>query len=313
MNKDDKIYIAGHTGLVGTALLERLKSEGYLNIITRTRKELNLTQQSKVENFFRKEKPHYVIMAAARVGGIKANMSYPAQFLYENLVIQTNVIHSAYVYDTKKLLFFGSSCSYPRECPQPMKEEYLLSGYLEPTNESYAVAKIAGIKMCQTYNRQYGTNFICAMPTNTYGTHDNFNPDDSHVIPAFLEKFHKAKKTQKQTVTIWGTGNPIREFMYVDDLVDACTFLMKNYHSTEIINVGSYEETSIKELAGLVKDIVEYRGEIIFDTSKPDGIPKKVLDTNKLMNLGWRAKTSLREGIRKTYKWYLQHLKICNT
>jgi len=309
MQKNEGIYIAGHAGLVGTATFNRLRAEGYTKVITRSHKELNLTNQWEVNNFFKNTKPEYVILAAAKVGGIFANKTYPAQFIYDNLSIQTNVIHLSYQYGVKKLLFFGSACSYPRECPQPIKEEYLLSGYLEPTNEPYAVAKIAGIKMCQAYNRQYGTNFICAIPTNVYGPNDNFDLNNSHVIPALLRKFYEAKVNDRKAVTLWGMGSPTREFIYVDDLADACRFLMENYNSSEIINVGSGEEISIKELSHLVKDVIEYRGEIIFDKSKPDGAPRKVLDGSKMNRLGWKAKVSLKEGLRKTYKWYKDHEK----
>ena len=308
MTKDSKIHIAGHTGLVGSAILSRLKKDGYTNIILRTHHELDLTRQANVEEFFVRENPEYVFLAAAKVGGILANSSYPAQFIYENLAIQTNVIHSAYLCGVKKLLFLGSACSYPRECPQPMKEEYLLSGYLEPTNEPYAVAKIAGIKMCHAYNRQYGTNFICAIPTNTYGPSDNFGSEDSHVIPALIKKFHEAKIKREREVVIWGTGRPIREFLYVDDLADACIFLMQNYDESEGINVGVGEEASIKELAFLVKGAVGYDGDIIFDASKPDGSPRKLLDISKLKKLGWQAKISLKDGLQRTYNWYLEHL-----
>lgn len=306
MIKNSKIYIAGHTGLVGSACLRRLEKEGYENIVKKTHQELDLTHQVEVEDFFKTEKPQYVILAAAKVGGIQANVNYPAQFIYENIAIQNNVIHFAYLYGVEKLLFFGSACSYPRECPQPMKEEYLLSGYLEPTNEPYAVAKIAGMKMCEAYNKQYKTNYVCAIPTNVYGPNDNFDTNNSHVIPAFIIKFHTAKIKEQKSVILWGTGNPAREFVYVDDLAEACLFLMRNYNSSEIINVGSGEEISIKNLAYLIKDVIGYHGEITFDTSKPDGAPRKVLDGSKLKNIGWEAKTSLQEGIRKTYQWYLK-------
>ena len=308
MTKDSKIYIAGHRGLVGSAILQRLQTDGYLNVITKTHQELDLTRQADTEAFFKKEMRDYIFLSAAKVGGIYANSTYPAQFIYENLAIQTNVIHSAYLCGVKKLLFLGSACSYPRECPQPMKEEYLLSGYLEPTNEPYAVAKIAGIRMCHAYNRQYGTNFICAIPTNTYGPSDNFGSEDSHVIPALIKKFHKAKIKREREVVIWGTGRPIREFLYVDDLADACFFLMQNYDESEGINVGVGEEASIKELAFLVKGAVGYDGDIIFDASKPDGSPRKLLDISKLKKLGWQAKISLKDGLQRTYNWYLEHL-----
>jgi len=305
--KDTKIYIAGHTGLIGTALFTRCRKEGYKNIVVKTHAELDLTRQSDTELFFEMERPDYVVMAAARVGGIKANITYPAEFIYENIAIQTNVIHSAYKYGVKKLLFFGSACSYPRECPQPMKEEYLLSGYLEPTNEPYAVAKIAGIKMCQAYNRQYGTNFICAVPTNVYGPNDNFGADNSHVIPALIMKFHDAKQKNESAVTIWGTGRPMREFIYVDDIADACIFLMQHYDGSDIINVGTGEEIAIQELAILIKEVVGYNGDIIFDASKPDGAPRKMLDVKRLKKLGWQAMTPLKDGLQKTYEWYLKH------
>jgi GDP-L-fucose synthase len=307
--KEDKIYIAGHTGLIGSAILRKLKQEGYSNIILRTHTELDLTSQSDVEFFFQKEQPQYVILAAGKVGGIRANITYPAQFIYENLVIQTNIIHSSYRSGVKKLLFLGSACSYPRDCPQPMKEEYLLSGYLEPTNEPYAIAKIAGMKMCQAYNWQYGTNFICAVSANVYGPNDNFDPHDSHVIPALIRKFHQAKMKGDTSVIVWGTGTPCREFICADDLADACIFLMHNYNKSEIINIGSGEAVSINELTRIIKEVVGYSGEIVFDTSKPDGVPRKVLDISKLRSLGWYPKINLREGIRKTYEWYLEHSK----
>lgn len=305
--KDAKIYIAGHTGLVGSTLLERYKKESCRNIIVKTHRELDLMRQLDVEKFFQKERPDYVILAAAKVGGIKSNIDHPAEFIYQNIAIETNVIHAAYKYGVKKLLFFGSACSYPRECPQPIKEESLLSGYLEPTNEPYAIAKIAGIKMCQAYNRQYGANFICAVPTNAYGPNDNFDPTESHVIPALIMKFHNAKHEKKNVVTIWGTGRPMREFIYADDIADACLFLMRHYDDPAPINIGSGEEVSIQELAFLVKEVVGYSGDIIFDTSKPDGAPRKALDITRLKYLGWQAKTSLREGLQKTYDWCLRY------
>lgn len=307
MINNSKIYVVGHTGLLGSALLRRLENDGCANIVKKTHQELDLLCRGEVENFFKTEKPQYVILAAAKVGGIHANCTYPAQFIYENLTIQINVIHSAYLNGVEKLLFFGSACSYPRDCRQPMKEEYLLSGRLEPTNEPYAAAKIAGIKMCQAYNKQYGTSFICATPTNVYGPNDNFDTNNSHVIPALIMKFHNAKIKDQESVILWGTGSPVREFIYADDLAEACLFLMKNYYSTEIINIGSGEEISIKNLAYLIKDVIGYHGEITFDTSKPDGAPRKVLDGSKLKNLGWETKTSLKEGICKTYQWYLKH------
>jgi GDP-L-fucose synthase len=308
MEKNVKIYVAGHTGLVGSAFLRVLAGEGYSNILTRTHQGLDLTRQEEVEKFFETERPQYVILTAAKVGGIQANISYPAQFIYENLAIQTNVIHSSYKYGVKKLLFFGSACSYPRECPQPMKEEYLLSGRLEPTNESYAVAKISGIKMCGAYNRQYGTNFVCAIPANTYGPNDNFNPETSHVIPALIRKFHEAKTKGSTSLEIWGTGNQRREFIYVGDVASASLFLMENYDKPDFINVGSGKDVTIKKLASVIKKVVGYRGGIIFNASKPDGIPRKLLDVSKLQTLGWNARTELDEGITKTYEWYIKEM-----
>lgn len=307
MNERSRIYLAGHTGLVGTAVHKKLIEKGYSNIITRTHGELDLTRQSDVENFFKKEKPEYVILAAAKVGGIHANSTYPAQFIFENLSIQNNVIHASYLSGVKKLLFPGSACTYPRECPQPMKEEYLLTGPLEPTNEPYAVAKIAGITLCRAYNRQYGTDFICAVPTNAYGPNDNFDPEDSHVIPALLRKFHDARTTGAAEVTIWGTGSPLREFIHADDLADAFLFLLKNYGGSEIINIGTEKEISIKDLASIIKDIVGFKGHIRFDSSKPDGAPRKTLDKTKLFGLGWRPEISLAEGLEMTYRWFLKH------
>ncbi|PIQ94106.1 MAG: GDP-fucose synthetase [Nitrospirae bacterium CG_4_10_14_0_8_um_filter_41_23] len=310
MEKDSKIYIAGHRGLVGSALVRRLTEPGYMNLIVRTHAELDLTRQTEVEDFFKREHPEYVFLAAAKVGGILANNTYPAEFIYSNIVVQSNVIHSSYLFGVKKVLFLGSSCIYPRDCPQPMKEDYLLSGYLEPTNEPYAIAKIAGIKMCQAYNRQYGANFISVMPTNLYGPNDNFDIQNAHVLPALIRKFHEAKVAGQKEVVVWGTGSPRREFLYVDDLADACIFLMNNYNnSPEIINIGVGKDISIRELALMVKEIVDYNGEIVFDTSKPDGTPRKLLDVSKLSSLGWQAKTGLREGIKRTYQWYVEMLK----
>lgn len=310
MEYNSKIYIAGHRGLVGSAILRRLESEGYKNIIHRARKELDLTRQSAVEAFFEKEKPGYVFLAAAKVGGIYANSTYPAEFIYSNLMVQANVINAAHFYGVEKLLFLGSSCIYPRDSPQPMKEEYLLSGYLEPTNEPYAVAKIAGIRMCQAYNEQYGTNFISVMPTNLYGPNDNFDLMDSHVLPALIRKFHEAKVNDNPYVEVWGTGNPQREFLYVEDLADACLFLMENYDKKEIINIGTGEDVTIKELAGIVKEVVGYDGEMHFDRSKPDGTLRKLLDVSRINSLGWQAKTPLKAGIEKTYEWYKSQLDI---
>lgn len=312
MNKNSKIYVAGHSGLVGSAILKKLKEGGYENIITISHQKLDLTRQSDVESFFKIERPQYVILCAAKVGGIGANISYPAQFIYENLAIQINVIHSACQYGIEKLLFFGSACSYPHLCPQPIKEECLLSGYIEPTNEAYAIAKISGIKMCQAYNLQYGTNFICAIPTNTYGPNDDFAGDNSHVIPALIRKFYEAKINKQPTVTVWGTGNPVRDFIYIDDLASACLFLMNRYNETDIINISTGKGVSIKELASIIKDIVEYSGKIVFDTSKPNGASIKILDVSRLKGLGWLNKIELEDGIRKTYEWYTKHLEeIC--
>ncbi|MCG2830994.1 MAG: GDP-L-fucose synthase [Desulfobacteraceae bacterium] len=308
MEKDSKIYIAGHRGLVGSAIMRRLKIEGYKNFITRTHAELDLTRQEKVEEFFREERPDYVFLAAARVGGIYANNTFPAEFIYSNLTIQTNIIHASYLFGVKKMLFLGSSCIYPKNCPQPMKEEYLLGGHLEPTNEPYAVAKIAGIKMCQAYNRQYGTNFLSVMPTNLYGPNDNFDLKTSHVLPALIRKFHEAKIKGLSEVEIWGTGSPMREFLHVDDLADACLFLMKNYNKSEIINIGAGKDLTIKELAEIIACIVKFEGRLVFNSIKPDGMPKKLLDVSRLHSLGWMAKIGLEQGIAKTYKWYVENV-----
>ncbi|WDN88204.1 GDP-L-fucose synthase [Desulfosarcina sp. BuS5] len=308
MNKQASIYIAGHKGLVGSAIVRRLKLSGYNNLITRTHKELDITRQDQTESFFNETKPDFVFLAAARVGGIIGNSTYPADFIYDNLAIQANVIHTSYINKVKKLLFLGSSCIYPRNCPQPMREEHLLSGYLEPTNEPYAVAKIAGIKMCQSYNRQYGTQYISIMPTNLYGPHDNFDLETSHVLPAFIRKFHEAKAEGKSEVEIWGTGTPKRELLHVDDLAEACLFLMNNYNESEIINVGSGIDITIKELAEKTASITGYRGKLCFDTSKPDGTPLKLLDISKIKSLGWQASIELDDGIRNTYQWYKENL-----
>jgi GDP-L-fucose synthase len=299
MNKNSKIYIAGHRGMAGSAILRRLQQEGYTNLVCRTSQELDLRNQQAVADFFSQEKPEYVFLAAAKVGGILANSTYKADFIYENLAIQNNVIHQSYKHAVKKLLFLGSSCIYPKFAPQPIKEEYLLTGTLEPTNEPYAIAKIAGIKMCQAYREQYGCNFISVMPTNLYGEGDNYDPQNSHVIAALIRKFYEAKRDGKPQVEIWGTGTPRREFLNADDLADACYFLMLHYDSPEIINIGVGEDISIKELALLIKEIVGYEGELFFDTSKPDGTPRKLLDVSKLHNLGWRHRIGLREGIEQ--------------
>jgi len=307
MEKHAKIYVAGHRGLVGSAILRKLQEEGFTNIITRTSRELDLRNQSAVSDFFAQEKPEFVFLAAAKVGGILANNTYPAEFIYDNLAIELNVIHQSYINGVKKLLFLGSSCIYPKYAPQPMKEEHLLTGVLEPTNEPYAIAKIAGIKMCQAYNRQYGTNFISVMPTNLYGPNDNFDLKTSHVLPALIRKFHEAKINGQPYVEIWGTGSPRREFLHVDDLADACLYLMQNYNESEFVNIGVGEDISIKELSLLIKEIVGYEGELKFDTSKPDGTPRKLLDVSRLHSLGWKHKISLREGIKQTYKWYIEN------
>jgi GDP-L-fucose synthase len=305
MQKDSKIYIAGHRGLVGSAIVRKLSGLGFSNLVCRTHKELDLTRQKDVEDFFDSVRPEYVFLAAAKVGGILANSTYPAEFIYSNLVIETNVIHAAYLFGVKKLLFLGSSCIYPKLCPQPMKEEYLLDGKLEPTNEPYAVAKIAGIKMCQAYNREYGTNFVSVMPTNLYGPGDNFDLQNSHVLPALIRKFHEGKKETKDKVVIWGSGTPRREFLHVGDFADACIFLMNHYNDSEIINIGTGKDITIKDLAFLIKDIVGFDGNVSFDTSRPDGTPQKLLDVSRLAKLGWTPQIDLKEGIRQTYEWYV--------
>ncbi|MEL7663302.1 MAG: GDP-L-fucose synthase [Methanosarcina mazei] len=312
MDKESKIYIAGHRGLVGSALKRKLESKGYTNLIFRTHKELDLTNQQAVNEFFEQEKPEYVFLAAAKVGGILANSTYPAQFIYENLMIESNIIHAAYKYGVKKLLFLGSSCIYPKLAPQPLKEEYLLTGPLEETNEAYAIAKIAGIRLCKHYNQQYSTNFISVMPTNLYGPNDNFDLETSHVMPALIRKFHDAKVNNKPEVVIWGTGKPLREFMHVDDMADACVYLMENYDYSEIgefVNIGVGKDITIGELAELIKEIVGFKGSIKKDLSKPDGTPQKLLDITKLSSLGWSAKISLKDGIRQTYEWYQSQIK----
>jgi GDP-L-fucose synthase len=345
MEKTSKIYVAGHRGLVGSALVRKLKTEGYTHIITRTHGELDLIRQDQVETFFKEEKPDYVFLAAAKVGGIWGNNMYPAQFIYENIAIQTNIIHASYLHEAKKLLFLGSSCIYPKLCPQPIKEEFLLSGYLESTNEPYAIAKIAGIKMCQSYNRQYKTRYISVMPNNLYGPNDNFNLETSHVLPALIRKFHLAKlaaagdwegiqkdetahgaipddikismgldpspnqpinpSTHQPSVILWGTGSPRREFLHVDDLAAACLFLMNHYDESEPINIGWGKDQTIRELAEMVSDVVGYRGSTKWDSGKPDGTPQKLLDVSRLTGKGWQAKISLENGIREVYRWYL--------
>lgn len=304
LDRTKKIYVAGHRGLVGSALVRKLKSEGFLNVVTRTHGELDLTRQSEVENFFAKEKPAYVILAAAKVGGIYANDTYPADFIMKNLQIECNVIDAAHKNGVEKLLFLGSSCIYPRECPQPIKEEYLLGGYLEKTNEAYALAKIAGLKMCAFYNQQYGTDYISVMPCNLYGVNDNFSPENSHVLPALMRKFHEAKEKNEPTVTVWGSGRPLREFLNVDDLADACLFLMDHYKGNEFFNVGYGKEITILELAEMMKRVTGFQGEIILDSSKPDGTPRKLTDISRLKEMGWKPKICLEEGLKQTYEWY---------
>ena len=308
MNKQAKIYIAGHRGLVGSALVRKFQELGYDNLILKTRSELNLLNQQEVADFFAVEKPEYVFLAAAKVGGIGANSTYPADFVYENIMIQTNIIHAAYKNNTKKLLFLGSSCIYPKMAEQPIKEESLLTGELEPTNDAYAIAKIAGIKMCQAYNKQYGTNYISVMPTNLYGPNDNFDLEKSHVFPALIRKFHEAKINKEVEVVVWGTGTPIREFLYVDDLAEACIYLMNNYNDDKIVNIGTGVGVTIRELAESIAKVVGYEGKLVFDTSKPDGTPIKINDVSYLNSLGWKAKTDLLSGIEKTYNWYKSKL-----
>lgn len=307
MNKNSKIYIAGHKGLVGSAIARNLQNQGYINLITKTKNELNLLNQSDVNNFFLKEKPEFVFLAAAKVGGILANSTYPADFIYQNLQIQNNIIEASRLNNVKKLLFLGSSCIYPKICPQPIKEEYLLTGKLEPTNEPYALAKISGIKMCQAYNKQFGTNFISVMPTNLYGPFDNFDLNSSHVLPALIRKFHEAKINSKKSVEVWGTGLAMREFLHVDDMADACVYLMNNYNKSQFINIGTGKDIQIKELTEIIRSITEFKGEIVWDKSKPDGTPKKLLDVSMLHNLGWKHKIDLREGIKTTYEWFLKN------
>ncbi len=309
MKKDAKIYIAGHRGLVGSAIVRALETRGFKNLILKTHRELDLLDQKAVAKFFEKEKPKFVFLAAARVGGIMANNNHPAEFIYENLTVQANVLERARKNAVIKLLFLGSSCIYPRLAPQPIREEYLLSGDLEPTNRAYAVAKIAGIVTCQSYNKEYGTNFISAMPTNMYGPNDNFNLDNSHVLPALIRKFHDAKTTGKKEVLLWGTGGARREFLYVDDFAEASLFLMEHYDKSEIINVGTGGDISICELADLIKKITDFSGKISWDKNKPDGMPRKLLDVSKLHKLGWRHKISLEDGIRSTYEWYVKNRK----
>lgn len=305
MEKNSKIFVAGHRGMVGSAIHRKLQKEGYQNIITKTSKELDLRNQQAVADFFSAEKPDYVFLAAAKVGGIVANNTYRADFLYENLAIQNNVIHQSYLNGVTKLMFLGSSCIYPKMAPQPLKEDYLLTGTLEPTNEPYAIAKIAGIKMCDAYRDQYGCNFISVMPTNLYGFNDNYHPENSHVLPALIRKFDEAKNSGSKEVVIWGTGSPMREFLFADDLADACHYLMENYNEPNLINIGTGEDLTIKDLALAVKETVGFEGELVFDTSKPDGTPRKLMDVSKLHNLGWKHQIELEEGLKLAYQDYL--------
>ena len=304
MKKDSKIFVAGHGGLVGSAIVRALQSLGYSNIVKKTRQELDLLDSVAVARFFEIEKPEYVFLAAAKVGGIEANDTYPAEFIYENLSIQNNVIHQSYLNKVKKLLFLGSACIYPKVTPQPIKEEYFMTGMLEPTNEGYAIAKIAGIVMCQSYNRQYGTNFISVMPTNVYGPNDNFDLKSSHVLPALIRRFHEAKKENRSEVVVWGTGTPTREFLHVDDLADATVFLMNNYEGNDIINVGTGEDISIKQAALVIKEIVGFTGNLVWDTSKPDGTPRRRLDVTRINKLGWKHKVPFKKGLKSAYEWY---------
>lgn len=302
MQLDSKIYIAGHRGMVGSALVRILERKGFTNIITRTSKELDLRDQQQVKQFFQTEKPEYVFLAAAKVGGIQANNVYRADFIYENLIMEANVIHQAFETKVQKLLFLGSSCIYPKMAPQPLREDALLTGVLEPTNEPYAIAKIAGIKMCEAYKDQYGCNFISAMPTNLYGPNDNYDLNNSHVLPALLRKFHEAKENGSQTVEVWGSGSPLREFLHVDDLAEACLFLMEKYNDKGFVNIGSGVDLSIKELATMVKEVVGFEGDLVFDATKPDGTPRKLMDVSKIEKLGWKYKIGLKEGITSVYK-----------
>lgn len=308
MEKNAKIYVAGHRGMVGSAIFRKLKAEGYTNLVIRNSQELDLRNQQAVADFFAAEKPDYVFLAAAKVGGIVANNTYRADFLYENLAIQNNVIHQAYLQGAKKLLFLGSSCIYPKLAPQPLKEDYLLTGLLEPTNEPYAIAKIAGIKLCDAYRDQYGCNFISVMPTNLYGYNDNYHPENSHVLPALIRKFHEAKTSGAANVTVWGTGSPLREFLFADDLADACYFLMQEYNEAGLVNIGTGLDLSIKDLALLIKEVVGFTGDLVFDTSKPDGTPRKLLDVSKLHKLGWKHRIAFQEGLALAYQDFLKKL-----
>lgn len=306
MERSAKIYVAGHRGMVGSAILRKLQKEGYTNLIYQDSASLDLTHQHAVDDFFKAERPEYVFLAAAKVGGIMANNTYRADFLYENLMIQNNVIHAAHQYDSKKLLFLGSSCIYPKLAPQPLREEYLLTGPLEPTNEPYAIAKIAGIKLCEAYRDQYGKNFISAMPTNLYGIGDNYHPDNSHVLPALIRRFHKAKETGQPSVTVWGSGQPRREFLFADEAADACLFLMLNYNERDIINIGTGEDITIADLALLISEIIQYPGKIVWDHSKPDGTPRKLMDVSRLHAVGWKHTVGLEAGIKVAYQDFLR-------
>lgn len=309
MKKNSRIYVAGHRGLVGSAIVRNLKANGFTNIITRTHAELDLTNQAYVRKFFEEENPEYVFLAAAKVGGIHANNTYPADFIYDNLMIQNNIIKAAHDFKVTKLLFLGSTCIYPKMAPQPIREEYLLTGALEETNEAYAVAKIAGLEMCKFFKRQYGDNFISCMPTNLYGPNDNFDLKSSHVLPALIRKFHEAKVNGAETVEVWGTGTPLREFIYVDDMAAACVFLMENYDGEQHVNIGTGEEVSIRQLAETVKEVVGFEGELVFNTDMPDGTPRKLTTVDKLHGLGFMHKVSLNEGIRMAYEWFLENYK----
>ena len=305
MEKSSKIYVAGHNGMVGSAIVRKLEKEGFINIIKRNSKELDLRDQVEVAKFFEEQKPDYVFLAAAKVGGIVANNTYRAEFLYDNLQIQNNIIHQSYLNKVKKLMFLGSSCIYPKMAPQPLKEEYLLTGLLEETNEPYAIAKITGIKMCDAYRAQFGCNYISAMPTNLYGYNDNYHPQNSHVLPALIRKFHEAKQNNEPNVTIWGSGSPMREFLFADDLADACFYLMQNYDEPNLINIGTGEDLTIKDLALLIKEIIGFKGDLAFDSSKPDGTPRKLMDVSKLHSKGWKHKVDLKEGIKLAYQDFL--------
>lgn len=307
MSPQSRIHVAGHAGMVGSAIVRKLQAEGFSNLLLRTHAELDLTDQKAVDAFYAEARPEFVFLAAARVGGILANSTYPAEFIHDNLAIQTNIIHSAWKHGAKKLLFLGSSCIYPRDCPQPIREEYLLTGPLETTNEWYAVAKIAGVKMCQAYRRQYGFDAICAMPTNLYGPGDNYHPQNAHVVPALIRRFDEAKREGAEEVVVWGTGKPLREFLHVDDLADALLMLMLRYNAEEIVNVGSGDEVSIADLARLVADVVDFKGSIRFDPSKPDGTPRKRLDTSRLSVLGWNPHVPLEDGLREASTWFMAH------